>query len=533
MKIFISYSSKDIDAAEKICAYLESNGKTCWIAPRNITVGKEYGEEIIKGIESSDVFILVYSRYSNSSQHVLREVERAVSKKIPIITYTLDNTPTSKSMEYFLLSTQFLDATKHNTATLHLLSESIDMLLPGKSLSEKPASYESDKPSQFERNKLAYILGAIAVGVAAIAIILFINGRNAKTSDIPGADSSTSITGTEANNAAGSQATGNTSDVDAAIQKDPNRQTGVSAFKVGDHVLFGRYYPPGYSKENNDGEINWVIADIDEQNGEITLVSQYILDIMPYDTAESGVFGKDKAGNSYDRDKRDTYSFQQLIEFRGNSDWEASNMRAWLNSGMANVKYNDSAPVDRGSDEYTNGYSTRSGFLHDFQDQELSMMQEKEIQTSRNALEPGTDGPGFENLKGKFSEIPEAGLSYKTTTDRVFLLSIEEVKDFGSKDTFQPFTKPTASAAASDKSPWLKVFINNGESNYMWATRTPVSTSSELLVTVFTGNGSFDFTNYYAAASGFGIRPAIVIKPVNYTLQGEGSSTIPYIITGK
>ena len=102
MKAFISYSSKDINEAEKICTYLESKGKVCWIAPRNIAVGKEYGEEIIRGIENSNVFVLVYSQHSNSSQHVLREVERAVSKKIPIITYALDNTPHNSSREKFV-----------------------------------------------------------------------------------------------------------------------------------------------------------------------------------------------------------------------------------------------------------------------------------------------------------------------------------------------------------------------------------------------------------------------------------------------
>ncbi|NLO38245.1 MAG: toll/interleukin-1 receptor domain-containing protein [Ruminiclostridium sp.] len=527
MKAFISYSSKDINEAEKICTYLESKGKVCWIAPRNIAVGKEYGEEIIRGIENSNVFVLVYSQHSNSSQHVLREVERAVSKKIPIITYALDNTPTNKSLEYFLLSTQFLDATKHKTATLQLLSESIDQLLPTTKPFEKATMSAPDKRSLFKRNKIAFILGAIAIGVAAIAIALFMNGSNLKNNGGLGTDSSKTVA---VNNAEGSEAVDNAG---AADEAKPKLQTGVSAFTDGDYISFGRYYPPGYSKENNDGEIIWVIADINEQSGELTLVSQFILDIMPYDTAESGKFDKDKAGNSYDRNKRDTYALEQLTEFRGSSDWETSNIRTWLNSSMANVKYDDSAPVDRGSDEFTNGYDTRSGFLHDFQDHELAMLQEKEINTSMNALELSPDKKGFENPKGKLSEIPEMLLTCKATTDRVFLLSVEEVKKYGSKETFQPFTKPTASAAASDKSIWLKSFISNGDTNYMWATRTPEATSSELLVAVLTGTGSSDITNYYAAASGFGIRPAVVIKPADFYLLGEGSSTNPYAIKGK
>ena len=46
MAIFISHSSKDADVALKICNILEKNGKNCFIAPRDIRMGKEYAEEM-------------------------------------------------------------------------------------------------------------------------------------------------------------------------------------------------------------------------------------------------------------------------------------------------------------------------------------------------------------------------------------------------------------------------------------------------------------------------------------------------------
>ncbi len=42
--IFISYSSKDKKIAFALCHFLEKNGLHCWIAPRNIRVGKDYAE---------------------------------------------------------------------------------------------------------------------------------------------------------------------------------------------------------------------------------------------------------------------------------------------------------------------------------------------------------------------------------------------------------------------------------------------------------------------------------------------------------
>ena len=92
--------------------------------------------------------------------------------------------------------------------------------------------------------------------------------------------------------------------------------------------------------------------------------------MKPYDVAESGVFDKDSEGNSYDRTIKDTYLFEQMIEFRGNSDWEKSNIRTWLNSDAARVTYKDREPIEKGTDEYENSYELEAGFLHGFTDKE-------------------------------------------------------------------------------------------------------------------------------------------------------------------
>lgn len=79
-QVFISYSSNDIEVANKICNLLENRGIDCWIAPRDIDPGKNYGEEIIKAIESTTATVLILSENANRSHHVKNEVERAISK---------------------------------------------------------------------------------------------------------------------------------------------------------------------------------------------------------------------------------------------------------------------------------------------------------------------------------------------------------------------------------------------------------------------------------------------------------------------
>src|SRR5688572_4482445 len=71
--VFISYSSSDKHTADAICAALEARRWRCWIAPRDVVGGSEWGASIIEAIEQSRLMVLVYSANANRSQQVLRE----------------------------------------------------------------------------------------------------------------------------------------------------------------------------------------------------------------------------------------------------------------------------------------------------------------------------------------------------------------------------------------------------------------------------------------------------------------------------
>jgi hypothetical protein len=108
--IFISYSSKNQEAAESVAHALESAGATCWIAPRDIRPGSDYGEEIIKGITDSTMVVLVFSEYANASKHVLREVDRAINADKIIVPLRLDQSFPSGGMDYRLCTVQWVEA---------------------------------------------------------------------------------------------------------------------------------------------------------------------------------------------------------------------------------------------------------------------------------------------------------------------------------------------------------------------------------------------------------------------------------------
>jgi TIR domain len=127
---FISYSSKDKTAADAACAVLEQAGIRCWIAPRDIRPGGEYGGAIIEAIEQCRVMVLIFSSSANSSRQIHREIERAVSKGVPIIPVRIEQVVPTRSMEYFLGAIHWLDAlTPPLENHLRRLAETVKTLL--------------------------------------------------------------------------------------------------------------------------------------------------------------------------------------------------------------------------------------------------------------------------------------------------------------------------------------------------------------------------------------------------------------------
>jgi hypothetical protein len=108
--IFVSYSNKDKPTADAICAALEANGIRCWIAPRDILPGSDWGEAIIDAIHACRVMVLVFSGNSNNSPQIKREIERAVNAGIPVVPFRIEDVLPSKTLEYFISTQHWLDA---------------------------------------------------------------------------------------------------------------------------------------------------------------------------------------------------------------------------------------------------------------------------------------------------------------------------------------------------------------------------------------------------------------------------------------
>ena len=78
---FISYSSKDQDAADRLYADLQSKGIRCWIAPKDMKTGDRIRPRIDQTIRLHDKLLLILSQHSIESDWVEAEVETALEEE--------------------------------------------------------------------------------------------------------------------------------------------------------------------------------------------------------------------------------------------------------------------------------------------------------------------------------------------------------------------------------------------------------------------------------------------------------------------
>lgn len=361
--IFISHSSSDAKQAEALCGYLEKRNKKCFIAPRDIRSGHEYAEELLDGIDNSYVVILMLSEKSNTSPHVLREIERAISKNIPVIVYKMENVTLSKSLEYFLMTHQWMDA--KDSMDYERIYESVCGFSDGNTGSVKPVENDIKK-----RKKAPVIIGMV-LGIIIVGLVVFFICRH-KNNDAPSPN---------INN-----------DVDYGI-------------KTGDTFEIGTY---------NDEKIAWSVLRINT-DGTAVLVADKILTFKAYDASESGA-SYEYNGETYLPSADNAEDFELLVQTQGNNDWSTSNIRTWLNSDSKVVEYKDGIPVSKAMADRMNGYNTEPGFLYGFTDEEKNILTEVENKT--NGEEIVSKDKVYLLTKADIDDFEKAGISiYASPTD--------------------------------------------------------------------------------------------------------------------
>jgi hypothetical protein len=174
-----------VEIAEEICARLEGDGISVWIAPRDVRPGRKYGEEILNAIEGTRATILVLSESANASLHVMHEIERAVSKGKSVFPVRVANVPPARALELFVASSQWIDLWGPGRAgkldrLVHALREHLGQA-PGE-VSRRVSTYPAAAVQRARpqggspRSRASILVGAIVLALALGGGVLWQKG---------------------------------------------------------------------------------------------------------------------------------------------------------------------------------------------------------------------------------------------------------------------------------------------------------------------------------------------------------------------
>ncbi|MBQ4283837.1 MAG: toll/interleukin-1 receptor domain-containing protein [Lachnospira sp.] len=471
MYIFISHSSVEAHIAGELCEVIENNGNRCFIAPRDIRSGYPYAEEITNGIDSADVMLLVLSKAANESPHVLREVERAVTKSVPILVYKAEEVELTKSMEYFLMTHQWMVAGRDSYQDV---VNSINAMGQLADKEKVPCAYKGDTiPQKKKGSKNIYpmLIGAVVAVLLAVIVVLcvvIISGRqNYENNNINAGNGGGNISQSESETGKG------------GIEDKESQEAVKKDVKVGDTLTMGTY---------NGEAMYWRVLKLN--GNQAVIVARDVISMKAYDAPESGRYNHDGTTNyAFDGSKLQT-DMQLQAYVRGNNSWDGSNIRTWLNSSAEVVKYEGQAPVSSATAEGVNGYHTEKGFLCSFTQKEQAAILETKVETKGSVL---------------------SGKDKVVTNDKVFLLSKNELKWF-EEGGMSMLAAPTQKAIENNKDTWYQGYcVDMGIANTMWWLRDPVENSSSQCYLVGNGYRQENIYTWEVGVEAFGIRPAMTI----------------------
>ena len=108
-KLFISYAHADSEIVLEISGELQKAGYEAWVDTSGIQGGALWGREIVKGINSCDVFLLFVSSKSILSDYVRRELDIAFDEKRKIIPVMIEKVDIPVEWDYQLAGIQYVD----------------------------------------------------------------------------------------------------------------------------------------------------------------------------------------------------------------------------------------------------------------------------------------------------------------------------------------------------------------------------------------------------------------------------------------
>jgi TIR domain len=174
---FISYSSKDLAAAERICRSLEQRGISCWIASRDVRPGDDFQKSVVDAIGAARTLVLVFSSYASESREISKELRLA--SDLLVIPARIENVLPAGALKYALADRQWIDLFDDWDGGIERLARRVS---DGAATVAPPALPSEPKPlRRLNSRRLAVGAGLSLAIIIAIGVWYFYPDRNIET----------------------------------------------------------------------------------------------------------------------------------------------------------------------------------------------------------------------------------------------------------------------------------------------------------------------------------------------------------------
>jgi TIR domain len=89
-KIFVSYSTKDLEHVELLKAQLLNTPLQLFIAEHSVAAGESLSGKIQNAIATCDLFVVIWSKNAKDSDWVSQELGQAIAGRKPVLPLVLD-----------------------------------------------------------------------------------------------------------------------------------------------------------------------------------------------------------------------------------------------------------------------------------------------------------------------------------------------------------------------------------------------------------------------------------------------------------
>jgi|GEM_PF-766939 len=185
--IFISHSSRDREAANRLVRDLERRGIPCWISSRDIRPGEDYQGAIVAALEAAPAMLLLFSTNANNSREILRELSLASTRRKPMIPVRLEDIVPSGAMEHQLTNAQFIDLFQNYNDAMERLCDALRRQM---SIVDEPgATPRTAGPyariPRAKKGRQAILLAGVATAAVAVAAIVGVVAPHHQTTNRP------------------------------------------------------------------------------------------------------------------------------------------------------------------------------------------------------------------------------------------------------------------------------------------------------------------------------------------------------------